>query len=274
MLALSEAVLITLFALSVPSDSQPVLEADTTLVVHGDERPAVPMAAWEKGSKVRSAMGDKAVGKAPDGAVTYQAKMVRWPTATVKVLTFSRASGGVLHPITDEKTIYVMAGRVQATVNGEAVTLAAGDVASLPEGALRNPGMAGDAVVIAWTADSLTTGATPAVVKAGDVDARTMGGLTLRRYTFPGNSVRSVDMAKGFSTNEASAKTDSMIYVTGGPMKFFQDGQTFDVKRGDFIREVAGLKHYWNVIENSGFVTTSALPIGSGPIDPDKATDR
>jgi quercetin dioxygenase-like cupin family protein len=57
-------------------------------------------------------------------------------------------------------------------------------------------------------------------------------------------------------------------------MRFFQDGQEFEVTAGDFIREVAGLMHNWDVTEESGFVTTSALPIGAGPIDPNKATDR
>jgi quercetin dioxygenase-like cupin family protein len=57
-------------------------------------------------------------------------------------------------------------------------------------------------------------------------------------------------------------------------MTFFEDGQTFQVKAGDFIREAAGLQHHWEVAVPAGFVTTSALPPGSGPIDPNKATDR
>ena len=249
-------------------------EHEATYVVHGAHRPDTPMAAWEANGQVASASGAAAVADAPRGAVRYAAKLVAWPTATVKVLTFSKDSGGVLHPITDERTVYVLEGGLQATVDGAAVDLAAGDLASLPEGALRNSGGAQDAVVVAWTAGSLTPDATPAVVKGGDVDTREAGQLTIRRYEFPGNSVRVVGLGKGLKTNEASAKTDSLIYLTGGPLKFFQQGEEYNVTAGDFIREVAGAKHYWNVTEESGFVTTSALPLGAAPIDPDEATDR
>lgn len=252
----------------------PAVESDATFVVKGAERAATPMAAWkERGGSVRSASGADA-GQAGRKAVRYEARLVAWPTATVKVLTFRKAKGGVLHPITDEKTIYVMEGALQTTVNGESVSLKAGDLASLPTGALSNAGKPADAVVIAWTAASLTPGAAPAVVRGDQVAANKAGQLTIRRYEFPGNSVRAVGLAKGLKTTPNSAKTDSLIYVTAGPMRFMQDGREFVVTAGDFIREVAGLMHNWDVTEESGFVTTSALPLGAGPIDPNKATDR
>lgn len=247
--------------------------ADSVYVVKGDSLAATPMAAWKKGNAVESASGD-AAKKAPRKAVRYEAKLVPWPTATVKELRFTGKGGGVLHPITDEKTLYVLSGSVATTVDGKPVTLEAGDLASLPTGALTSPGKAADAVVIAWTAPSLTPGATPAVVRGADVKPGGQGGLTIRRYEFPGNSVRVVTMDKGFKTAPNSAKTDSLIRVTGGPMKFLQNGQSFVVNDGDFIREVAGLMHNWDEVEGGGFVTTSALPIGAGPIDPSKATDR
>ncbi len=249
-------------------------EDEATYLVRGTDRPDTPMAAWNADGQVATASGAAAVADAPQGAVRYAAKLVAWPTATVKVLTFSKDAGGVLHPITDEKTVYVLEGGLQATVDGATVDLSAGDLVSLPEGALRNAGAARDAVVVAWTAGSLTPDATPAVVRAGDVNTREAGQLTIRRYEFPGNSVRVVGLGKGLKTNEASAKTDSLIYLTGGPLQFTQEGQEFTVTAGDFIREVAGAKHFWNVTEESGFVTTSALPAGAGPIDPDQATDR
>ena len=252
---------------------QPASEPDSVFVVAGADRAATPMAAWERGGELRSASGARAVGNSPSEAVNYEAKIVRWPTATVKVLTFTAQQGGVLHPLTDETLIYVLEGQLLATVDGRAVALNTGDVASLPEGALRNTGGPTDTVVVAWTAPSLTPGATPAVVKLADVEPRGMGQLTLRRYEFPGNSVRAVGLGKGLKTNPNSAKTDSLIYITKGPLQFFQDGREFTVTGGDFIREVAGLQHNWDVTEESGFVTTSALPVGAGPIDPDKATD-
>jgi quercetin dioxygenase-like cupin family protein len=274
MRVISAIALLSLSAAVAPASAQVAPESANTQVVAGDSRAPVAMAAWKKDGELQSASGDAAT-KAPRKAVRYDAKMVAWPTATVKVLTFTRKGGGVLHPLTDENTVYVLRGSVDATVDGKPVTLAAGDLASLPKGALANPGKKPvDAVVVAWTAASLTPGATPAVVRAADVPANKMGQMAIRRYTFPGNSVRAVDQDAGFKTSPASAKTDSLIYVTSGAMTFFQDGQTYQVKAGDFIREVAGLMHNWDVGVPSSFVTTSALPVGAGPIDPNKATDR
>lgn len=274
MRVISAVALLTLSAAVTPAFAEVPQESANTLVVAGASRAPVRMAAWDKNGTVNIVTG-KDAGKAPRDAVRYEAKMVAWPTATVKVLTFTQKNGGVLHPITDESTVYVLSGSVDATVDGKPVTLGAGDVASLPRGALRNPGgKAADAVVVAWTAAPLTPGATPTVVRAADVPDGKVGLMNLRRYTFPGNSVRAVSQAPGFKTESASAKTDSLIYVTTGGMTFFEDGQTFKVKAGDFIREVAGLQHHWDVAEPAGFVTTSALPAGAGPIDPSKATDR
>jgi len=275
MFAISRSLLLAAVAAAGCAVTQPAPEADSVYVVAGEDRASVPMAAWEGGGSLQSASGAKAAGAAPSGAVQYDAKLVRWPTATVKVLTFDKNRGGVLHPLTDETLIYVLEGPLQTNVGGKIVVLNTGDVASLPSGALRNAGAPADAVVVAWTAPSLTTGATPAAVRMADVEQNVLGGggLKLRRYQFPGNSVRAVELGKGFKTNPNSAKTDSLIYVTKGPMRFFQNGQEFTVTKGDFIREVAGAQHNWDVTEESGFVTTSALPIGAGPIDPDKATD-
>lgn len=250
------------------------VEADSTYVVAGASRAATPMAAWRKGSALRSAEGSEAVRKAPRRAVRYDVKKVSWPSGAVKVLTFRKSDGGVLHPISDETLIYVLQGSVQTTVGDRTVVLTNGDVASLPAAALTNPGAPADAIVLAWTAGSLTPGATPALVTAAAAAKQNAGQLTIQRYEFPGNSVRAVNLAKGLKTNPNSAKTDSLIYVTRGPMRFMQNGQDFVVTAGDFIREVAGLMHGWDVTEESAFVTTSALPAGSGPIDPAKATDR
>ncbi len=117
-------------------------EDEATYLVRGTDRPDTPMAAWNADGQVATASGAAAVADAPQGAVRYAAKLVAWPTATVKVLTFSKDAGGVLHPITDEKTVYVLEGGLQATVDGATVDLSAGDLVSLPEDALRNAGAA------------------------------------------------------------------------------------------------------------------------------------
>lgn len=272
MRATSTLALLGLLSLPLAVHAQTAPIADSVYLVKGATLATTPMAAWKKGDAIESASGD-AAKQAPRKAVRYGVKLVPWPTATVKELVFTKKGGGVLHPITDEKTVFVLSGSVTATVDGKPVTLAAGDLASLPSGALTSPGKAADAVVIAWTAQSLTPGATPAVVRGADVQPRVMGGLTLKRYEFPGNSVRVVSQAKGYKTTPNSAKTDSLMRITKGPVRFFENGQEFVVEAGDFIREVAGLQHNWDSFEESGFVTTSALPVGAGPIDASKATD-
>lgn len=105
------------------------------------------------------------------------------------------------------------------------------------------------------------------------VELRDLGFLGLKRYTFPGNSVRVAIQRAGLNSDPVTGRTDSLIYVTGGPMGFTENGQAFTVSEGDFIREIAGLEHFWNVETESEFVTTSGKPLELEAIDPSQATD-
>lgn len=275
-IAVALAASLSLFSMSAcaqtqMNDTQQAM-SDDVYVVFDKDNPAISMAAWDDGGMVKMAAGADAAS-APSGAVTYKAKQVMWPTARVRIMMFDKDTGGVLHPITDETLLYVMSGNVEVGVGDDTVTAGAGDVVSFPSGALRNAGMAANATVLTWTAPSLTTETTPTYVAGDSVEGRDMGAIALKRYMFPGNSVRVVELRAGNSTNPNSAKTDSLIYVTGGPMTFNQNGQSFVVNKGDFIREIAGLEHNWNVTSDSGFVTTSGKPLDMDVIDPDKATD-
>ncbi len=269
---LSVAAVFGLLMSSVVAHAQAPL-SDDVYVVAGKTLAAEAMASWtDKSGKVSSAMG-AAASKAPKGAVKYSAKAAPWPTGRVRVMTFSKATGGVLHPITDETLLYVMSGSAQVEVSGKPVMLAQGDVVSRPSGALRNIKDAADAVIVTWTVPSLTGEATPTHVIGANTKEGGAGTLKIKRYEFPGNSVRAVTMAAGSGTTKNSAKTDSLILVTAGRMKFHQADKVIEVVPGDFIREIAGLEHFWEVIEESGFVTTSGLPVGAAAIDPSKATD-
>lgn len=267
--ALALAMTLTLATSAV---SAQMVRGDDVYVVKDATLPAVSMAAWEQGRQVRMAAGSDAMS-APGDAVRYSAKEVHWPTARVRVLSFDDKTGGVLHPITDETLLYVLEGSAEVGVGNRTVTMTAGDVVSFPSGTLRNPGAATDATIVTWTAPSLTGENTPTHVRWIDVDEGGFGAIKLRRYQFPGNSVRAVKLAAGGSTNPNSAPTDSLIYVTGGPMTFFQNGQSFVVNEGDFIREIAGLEHNWSIQSDSGFVTTSGKPLEMESINPDEATD-
>lgn len=245
---------------------------DDVYVVSASENPVIAMAAWDDSGMVKMAAGPDAA-KAPSKAVKYSAKQVIWPTARVRIMMFDKDTGGVLHPITDETLLYVLSGSAEVGVGDDTVAIGEGDVVSFPSGTLRNAGKSADATILTWTAPSLTTETTPTYVASDSVEGRDMGAIALKRYTFPGNSVRVVELRAGNSTGVNSAKTDSLIYVTGGPMTFNQNGQSFVVNEGDFIREIAGLEHNWNVTSDSGFVTTSGKPLDMDVIDPDKATD-
>ena len=234
--------------------------------------PSIAMAAWKDGSEIKSEAGADA-SSAPGDAVKYVAKQVIWPTGRVRMMNFKKDTGGVLHPITDETLLYMLSGTAEVGVGDDIVTIVAGDVVSFPSGALRNAGSASDASIVTWNVPSLTGENTPTHVKGADVEEGGGGAIKLKRYAFPGNSVRAVKLAAGGGTNPNSAKTDSMIYVTGGPMVFYQNGIEFVVDEGDFIREVAGATHNWSIIEDSGFVTTSGLPLDMSDINPDEATD-
>jgi quercetin dioxygenase-like cupin family protein len=242
-------------------------------VVGGANLPALEMAAWNESGEVKTATR-AATADAPSNAVKYTAKQVIWPTGRVRIMNFDESHGGVLHPITDETLLYVLSGSAEVGVGGKTASLLAGDVVSFPSGALRNPGgKPSSASIVTWNVPSLTGENTPTHVKGADVQEGGGGAIKLKRYTFPGNSVRAVKLAAGGSTNPNSAKTDSMIYVTGGPMTFYQEGLEFIVDEGDFIREIAGATHNWSIQEDSGFVTTSGLPLDMTDINPDEATD-
>ncbi len=259
-------------ALPLPANAQSPV-SDDIYVMNDSSLPAIPMAAWQDGGAVKTAAGMSAA-TAPAGAVRYTAKQVQWPTARVRVMSFDKDTGGVLHPITDETLLYVLSGSAEVGVGDRVESITAGDVVSFPSGVLLNAGAAKDAKIVTWTAPSLTGEETPTLVRGADVPEGGGGAIKLKRYEFPGNSVRAVKLAGGNSTNPNSAKTDSLIYVTSGPMTFHQNGQSFVVNEGDFIREIAGLMHNWTITSDSGFVTTSGKPLDMEQINPDEATDR
>jgi quercetin dioxygenase-like cupin family protein len=191
----------------------------------------------------------------------------------------------VLHPIGDETQLYVLEGAATVGVGGAPTSIRAGDAVSRPDGMLRGDG---DATLIAWTVGSAVAAPRPMVVRAEDVTAQMtaewMEGDTVvrtattaetegkapadakrllsRRYTFDGNSIRVAKLLKGGRRAPATMTADSLIYVTGGPLRFRQGDEEMVVNAGDFIREEAGLTHVWDQLEDGGFVTTTGFASG------------
>ncbi|NBW89590.1 MAG: hypothetical protein EBR51_06715, partial [Gammaproteobacteria bacterium] len=85
-------------------------------VQYAKDTPVVPMAEWEivqkgaaeqTGARVLIAAGAAELGRAPAGASRYDSQTFRFPSGDMRVLSFRKASGGVLHQITTETQIYV-----------------------------------------------------------------------------------------------------------------------------------------------------------------------
>lgn len=253
----------------VPTD----VMGDDIYVVSSRDNPAFAMAAWEEDGQVQQLAGSEAA-EAPNAAVTYSATEVIWPTARVRVLTFDKDNGGVLHPITDETILYVLSGVAKVGVGDKSISLAAGDVVSFPSDALRNAGNAADATVVTWNTPSLTGHTEPTYVPGAGVEEMNRDFLDVKLYRFPGNTVRYATLLAGFSTAPTIANTDAFIYVTSGELNWTKNGKSFVLREGDFIREIAGLENYWNVEKESTFVVSSGRGLAIDTVTPNNVTDN
>ena len=252
-------------------------------ILSGDTVAAVPHVSWEQDGRLHTAIGQTAVNQAPATAARYEVKAVTWPTGTLRVLTYK--DGGALHPISDETELYVMSGAAEVGVGGQRVSIVAGDAVSRPSGAIQSGKAVGETVILAWSVGSTVRDPKPMVARAADVSAETTaewleGGqvmrtattvetnakappdavkLISRRYNFDGNSIRVARFVKGGSRQLAKMTSDSLIYVTGGPVRFHQADEVQVVNAGDFIREESGLSHIWDQLSDGGFITTTGI---------------
>lgn len=250
-------------------------------VQYAKDTPVVPMAEWEivqkgaaeqTGARVLIAAGAAELGRAPAGASRYDSQTFRFPSGDMRVLSFRKASGGVLHQITTETQIYVAKGSASVDVAGVRTEIAAGDVVNLPSGILRN-GAAGaeDTVIIAHTVASAPAGAKASVVRGKDnpeavIESGEKAGVggarvTVQRYAFEGNSIRVARLSGNGQTSPAIPKVDALIYLLSGRMKLHLGNEVFEVAAGDALREPAGVSAHWEVTEPASFVATN----GAGP---------
>ena len=265
--------------IAAPAFAQSTPAKPSKYYVSGKNVPVVPVAAWMDGAATRVAAGASEVAKAPNTAVKYTRKAVDWPTGTVSVLTFTKAGGGVLHQITKESEIFVVKGAITANVDGTPTVVRAGDVVRWPKGALTSAEGGEDTQLVTWTVASMIEAPKPTVVRGATAPEALLpdphAKVLVKRFVFPGNSIREAHIAKGGHTEDAmSPKTDSLIHFLSGHMRFHEDDEVHEVYAGDFVREVAGKHHHWEPQEDTHFVTTSGVYPGGGPIDPAQSTDR
>ena len=271
---------------AVPAPAEP---ASTQHIFPGDTIPAIPHATWIESGAIRVAVGAPAVAKAPATATRYSVKTIVHPTGTIQEIIFTKASGGVFHPIGTLTQLYVLKGSAEVGVGNQMASIKQGDAVSRPSGILRSGATPEDTTIIAWNVGSSVKNPKPMVIRGEDVTAETtaewMEGdkvvrtattadtnakappdakkLISKRYEFDGNSIRVARMLKGGSRAPALMTADSLIYITHGHLRFHQYGNGIDEARevtsGDFIREQAGMTHIWDQLEDGGFVTTTGI---------------
>ena len=251
-----------------------------THVRYAKDVPVVPMAEWtvvqqgaaeQTGARVLIAAGPAELGRAPPEAARYDSQTFRFPTGDIRVLTFRKASGGVLHQVTTEKSLYVVKGSAVVDVAGAATEIFAGDAVSLPGGVLRSrPGKAEDTTVVLFTVRDGVPNPKSSVLRAGDAKPTVIKGgakaglgnttVTVQRHAFDGNSIRFARLAGKGSTAPVVPTVDALIYVLSGPMQITIGDEVKTVSAGDALREPAGLSTHWDVPQKGSFIATSGVP--------------
>ena len=263
------------------------------LFIPGTSAVALPMAEWDvvqqaageqTGRRVLILEGLEAVkSRAPAGASSYTARAYKFPQGAVRVLTFNKDAGPVIHQITFETELVMLQGSAEVTVRGEQVLLEAGDAVFLPSGVLRNMQPKEDTVVLQYFVASTAEKPAAAFVRgkdlkestivqhqAGDrwVTARTPEEIakapasaatyTVQRYPFDGNSIRRAKLHKGGRTGPGTYSVDVLIYISKGRMIRHEGDQVFEVVAGDVVREAKDQTGYWEILEDSEFFATDA----------------
>ena len=271
---------------ALPMLSAPSVAAESKYWRDGKTVTAVPMAAWDAGGKVMVAKGKDAVAKAPGSAVKFTVKTVKWPSGSIKVIEFTKAGGGVLYKLTDEAQFFVVKGSVKATVESVPVVLKAGDVGATLSGVLRSGDVAEDTMIVAWVVGPVSTEEPkPTVVHAaaasGDLGARGNaenprpredGQTVIRRYVFPGNSIRLAVMSPNRFSSPHTGPLDNFMYIIEGHVQYSEGGETYQAYGGDFLFQETGTLHEWDQKDGARFVASSVLPVGvKHRMDPSKA---
>ncbi len=261
---------------------------DTNVLLAKDV-PVVPMAEWlveqkgvgeQMGARVLIAAGAAELGRAPPEAARYDSRTFRFPTGDIRVLTFRKASGGVLHQVTSEKALYVVKGSAIVDVGGVATEIAAGDVVSLPSGVLRSRlGRAEDTTIVAFTMRDSAADPRAVVLRGRDAKSTTIaagndkagvGGtrVSLRRHPFNGNSIRVVRLDGAGRTAPVTPPVDALIYMLDGPVQITIGDEVKTVTAGDAVREEAGKPTWWDVPKRGAFIATNGPPLNASPPTP------
>lgn len=250
-----------------------------------------PMAEWEvdqqgrgeqMGARVLIAEGPE-VDKAPANASRYEAKTYKFPTGVVRVLTWKKGSGPVVHQVTFETQIYVLQGSVEVGVQGVPTKVGTGDAVFLPSGLMRNTNPTEDTVVVQFFVSNTAKDPKSVVVRGKDQKARLLvqweqdgkdmsastddevkkapasaARFDVILHAFDGNSIRLANLKKGGKTSHVKNGIDTLIYITKGRMRRTEAEHVFEVAAGDVLLEAAGKTGFWELLEDSAFLATNA----------------
>ena len=262
----------------------------STNFIPGASVKEIPMAEWEieqtgaaeqTGARILIAAGDDELKAVPAKASRYGSKTFNFPSGTVRVLTFSKAKGGVLHQITTETTLVVLKGSAEVGVAGVQTKIGAGDVVSYPSGVLRSrKGAVEDTTVLLYTVGSAEKAPTSKVVRAKET--KEMGPTTpskpgfytvfVQRFVLDGNSVRHARIKGPGRSGDALPRQDVLIYVASGTGTLTVGNETKQVSAGDAIREEGAKPTHWEVDHDLIFIATDAPAAApKAPASPAKA---
>ena len=241
------------------------------------ETPVIAMAEWEilqtgaaeqTGARILIAAGADELARAPANAVRYDSQAYKFNNGEIRVLTFRKAGGGVLHQITTETQLYLVKGSAVVGAAGQTVQIRAGDVVNLPSGVLRSiPRKLEDTTVLLYTVRNAKPGAKALVIRGRDtpvtpltagpkagVDTAT---VSVQRFVFDGNSIRIARLTGPGKTGAVTPQVDALIYMLSGRMEITVGDETRIVQAGDALCEEAGLPTHWDVLEESSFIATN-----------------
>lgn len=251
------------------------------------------IAEWEDGGAIRIVLG-KGAEDAPKNASHYEQRTFAWPTGEMRVLHFRKGRGPVLHQVTYETEMYVLEGTAEVGVNGKPVKVGPGDAVFMPSGALRNPKPSGDVVVLLWNVGTTAKDPKAKVIRGKDLksastaswveNGKSMNARTpeeikkapataarwsTKRYEFDGNSIRVATFAKSGRSSDGTSTSDALIYIAKGKLGRQEGAEKGVLQAGDGLREATGLTGYWEGLEDSVFIASSApFPSGFAPTKP------
>jgi quercetin dioxygenase-like cupin family protein len=254
-----------------------------------------------KGNDFRIAESKAAFEKAPANAARFEAKLYNFPSGNFRRMTY-KAGGPVLHQITHETEIYILAG--SATLSpfpgfpGKPMTIRAGDALFLPAGIISNPKASEDFVMLQgfvnrtvreaksaiitsrqattaqfaeWQADGKDIRAeTPAEIRKAP---KTAHRITTRRYQFDGNAILAVTLSGGRSNTTMRQGDDQLVYVVSGRVRRTEGDQTFELAPGDAARQKIGNSGHWEPLEQTLVIATPA-PLKPGMMSPAALTGQ